>query len=689
MGLRTRIIAVVVIASSIINLFLCFYITDQIRTLEFKSLQAKIDKAAYVMRIVNTLPLYNVDIEVLKMNIETFFDDENMKSISIQDASIDIDIHLEREFSPGGTDIKKSFFIDYNGLKLGKLSVVYSTSLIEKKLTGFRTRMLWFTFSVILAMAVVLVFLINVVIKPVTRLANIASEIAAGNLDKEIIQSGVGEVGILSHNFAVMRDAIKGKIEDLAYANKVLESEVIEKSEQEKKVLHQSMVISSVNTFFQHSMTALSSSQIARQFIPVAQKVVPGPYCLVGLVCEKENFLDILALSREAEDQCPILDPEYSSQGMRQHISGRLVKAIADRVPVISNDVIMDLDFSLVPEKHLPIKTIMVVPMIHGQDVLGLVAFAGKDEEYSSQDVNAAQTMCTALVEALTLRMQQDSKLRLEKTVVQSEKMASVGRFAAGMAHQINDPLAGILENARMIRNSIETPIPENLTVAGKYGLDFNGISRFMKETGINQRLELIMAAGKKALDIVSNMLSLSQKGSADFEAADVSLLLDQALELAAAEYTLKKQFQFKRIQVLRDYAPDLPSIECRAGELKQVFLNILLNGARAMTRNGDKNFSPTFFMRTWKSDDKICVEIRDNGPGMDEEVRSRIFEPFFSARVEEDEDVKGLGLFVSYFIITENHSGTIDVTSAPDEGTCFKLLLPLHPEKSKETSPV
>ncbi|MDD9303956.1 MAG: HAMP domain-containing protein [Desulfobacter sp.] len=206
-----------------------------------------------------------------------------MKSIGIFESDIDIDIYLEREFDPGGMDIHKSFYIYYNGLKLGKISVVYSTSLIEKRLAGFRGEMLWFTFSVILVLAIVLVFVINALMKPVITLADVASEIAAGNLDKKIEESGVGEVGILSRNFAIMRDAIKDKIEDLAHTNADLEDEIQQKILKEKKILHQSKVMSSVNMFFHKSMLADSYEQIAQLFIPIALSVIPGPYCFVGL----------------------------------------------------------------------------------------------------------------------------------------------------------------------------------------------------------------------------------------------------------------------------------------------------------------------------------------------------------------------------------------------------------------------
>jgi len=152
MGLKSRIITIVVFACSIINLFLCFYITEQIKTLEFASLRTKIDKVAYMMRLVNARPLYNVDKETLRVNLETFFDDQNMKSILVQESEIDLDLHLSREFESKGLEIQKDFYIYHKGLKLGKMKVVYSTSLIEKKLAGFRNQMLYFTFTITLCL---------------------------------------------------------------------------------------------------------------------------------------------------------------------------------------------------------------------------------------------------------------------------------------------------------------------------------------------------------------------------------------------------------------------------------------------------------------------------------------------------------------------------------------------------------
>ena len=678
MGLRSRIITVVLVACSIISLFLCFYITDQVRKLELASLRTKIDKAAYVMRLVNTRPLYNVDLETLKVNMETFFDDENMKSISILESDIDINIHLEREFEPGGTDIHKSFYIYYNGLKLGKINVVYSTSLIEKKLAGFRTKMIWFTFTVIVVLAFFLIFMINAMVRPVTKLAEVASEIAAGNLEKEIEEDGVGEVGILSRNFAIMRDAIKDKIEDLALTNQNLEGEIREKILKEKKILHQSRVISSVNTFFQKSMMAESYGEVAELFIPIAQGVIESRYCFVGEAGDEEmDHLEILAISEKTRQDCRI-----SGSGLRlpvKCIRGLKEKIFIKKESLIANYPMTHPEFLTLPDNHIPIDGFLGIPMVAGSKVIGIVGFSGKDGEFTKEDQDAAQMLVMALVEALSLRKKEEEKNRLEELVVQSEKMVSLGGLAAGMAHEINNPLAGILQNTQVIRNRIEGELPANLRIAEELDLDFSAMRTYMVRRDIHKMLDSVMAAGKRAADIVANMLSFSRKSTSGFLLEDLSLLLDQTLELAASDYNLKKKFDFKQIRIERDYDPGLSQVECKASEIQQVFFNIFSNGAQAMVSGAAASEEePCFVLKTYMDGDYACVDIRDNGPGMDRKLRKRIFEPFFTTKgVGEG---TGLGLAVSYFIVTENHKGSIDVDSSPGKGARFRVRLPLKP---------
>jgi signal transduction histidine kinase len=152
--------------------------------------------------------------------------------------------------------------------------------------------------------------------------------------------------------------------------------------------------------------------------------------------------------------------------------------------------------------------------------------------------------------------------------------------------------------------------------------------------------------------------------------------LMDKTVELAANDYDLKKKYDFRHIELVRDYAPDLPGIHCTPTEIEQVLLNLLKNSAQAMAgRPKDSTEPPRITLRTRLQHDKVCIQVLDNGPGMDEETRKRVFEPFFTTKSVGEGT--GLGLSVSYFIITTNHGGSFTVDSEPGKGACFTILLP------------
>jgi len=668
MGLRTRIIVFSVVAFSAVNLGLCFYITHHVKVLELERLQTQIDKSAYLMRHINTLPLYNVDLESLKMNMETFFDDENIKRLSLQDSEVNININLKRQMPVGGTDIKKSFVIDYKGLTLGRLSVVYSTGLIEKKMAGFQVKMLIAALLVTLAITLVFSFLIHIITKPVAKLARVTSDIAAGDFDIEIEQTGVGEVKTLSRNFTLLCNTIKKQKKEIASADKRIENTVRHKNSQSGEPVRQEVITSCVNRFIKKAITAQSLQEISQIFIPIVQDLIPAPYCFIGRICDAQNSLEILAVSDEADNACPRM-VEGGHPGFIRHISGRMAQAITTKAPVVANNVSLSSEFSLMPETHLPIDTIMAVPVLQGQDVFGLAVFAGKEIGYTPKDQAVTTMMVMVLEAALNLRHRQEEYQRLENRVVQSEQMVSVGKLAAGIAHEIMGHLIGIDRVVQQIDRCVKNLVPED-----KNGSNSDGLGQYMPEQGVSNRLNEIMQASKKVSALVENMLSFSVMTKEGFSVQDISQLLDQALELASSEYGSNRDFHFSGIQIMKDFNPGLPKVNCRAGELKQVFFNILSNGAYAMAGDTD-NPCPTFFIRTYGKEDQVCVEIRDNGPGMSENIRNRIFEPLYSTKPEGKG--AGVGLFVTYLIVTKNHNGTIEVESAPGEGTCFRISLP------------
>jgi PAS domain S-box-containing protein len=265
-------------------------------------------------------------------------------------------------------------------------------------------------------------------------------------------------------------------------------------------------------------------------------------------------------------------------------------------------------------------------------------------------------------------------RVRIEERMVQSEKMMSVGGLAAGMAHEINNPLAGILQNMQVIRNRIMLDTKLNCDAAEEAGITMETLRAYMEKRNLVKMLDSTTEAGLRAAKIVDNMLSFSRKDEAHFEPHSLEEIIERSIELASNDYNLKKRFDFRHIEIERDYEP-LEPIPCERSQIQQVLLNLLSNSAQAMAECSEEITAPKIRIRIRNEVDMALIEIEDNGPGMDAETRKRAFEPFFTTK--EVGHGTGLGLSVSFFIITENHGGTMHLDTAPGRGACFSLRLP------------
>ncbi|WP_162459091.1 PAS domain S-box protein [Desulfosarcina ovata] len=265
-------------------------------------------------------------------------------------------------------------------------------------------------------------------------------------------------------------------------------------------------------------------------------------------------------------------------------------------------------------------------------------------------------------------------QVRLEEMMIQSEKMLSVGGLAAGMAHEINNPLAGILQNASVLRNRLMGDLPANRQAAEAAGITPAAIRHYLELRRLPDMIDGIHESVNRAAAIVRNMLSFARKSDRIFSSQDLGVLLDRTLDLVQTDYSMKTHYDFKHIHINREYDP-APPVLCEATKLQQVFMNILKNGAEAMAGVTDASASPTFVLCIRDDDNWVQVEIEDNGPGMDEKTRRRIFEPFFTTKPVGQGT--GLGLSVSYFIIAEDHGGEMRVHATAGGGTCFVIRLP------------
>jgi PAS domain S-box-containing protein len=266
---------------------------------------------------------------------------------------------------------------------------------------------------------------------------------------------------------------------------------------------------------------------------------------------------------------------------------------------------------------------------------------------------------------------------KIQEVMIQSEKMISVGGIAAGIAHEINNPLGIVLQASQNLQTRIRPDFPKNQEIANNIGLNLELLDRYMKERKIHVFIEDIREAGKRAAFIVRNMLDFSRRSESVRGLCSIGSIAEKSLNLAESDYDLKKSYDFKRIRVDIVQEGEIPLVFCSQTEIEQVFLNLLRNSAQAISTAPKTVQAPHISVRISEQNEWVRIEIDDNGPGIPPEVQRRIFEPFFTTK--KPGEGTGLGLSVSYFIITRGHGGRIWASTNEEGGTRFTIELPVR----------
>ncbi|MBI9074549.1 MAG: PAS domain S-box protein [Desulfatibacillum sp.] len=272
-------------------------------------------------------------------------------------------------------------------------------------------------------------------------------------------------------------------------------------------------------------------------------------------------------------------------------------------------------------------------------------------------------------------------RVAMDEIIIQSEKMLSLGGLAAGVAHEINNPLAGILQNIQVVMNRFSPAFLQNQRVARECQTSMEAINTYLEARGLKQIFALITDSGERAAAIVENLLSFSRKSHSQPEQHNLSELIDKTLELAASDYDLKRKYDFRKIRILREYDASVPTVMCDGGKIQQVMFNLLRNASQAMARENRPDKTPQITVRITANSEMATIEVEDNGPGVPKDLLAKIFEPFFTTK--EVGEGTGLGLFVAYFIVTNNHQGGMRVESPPGQGARFIVQLPLRQQIS------
>lgn len=354
-----------------------------------------------------------------------------------------------------------------------------------------------------------------------------------------------------------------------------------------------------------------------------------------------------------------LIDSQSEEWAVSQHFSREtafdirasvICRAIVDHVIKRRESFVID-ELSRYPrfsqQAEPGIRSALCVPLLVKDEVVGAIQVVNKlNGQFNENDraifLSIAASVAAAIENSRLYSEVADFARELERSqaqLIQAEKMAAVGRLAASIAHEINNPL-------QAIHNSLHLTLKPNLPAE--------------KQT---RYLAMAQEEVERLIDIVRRLLEFYRPSQRRRAIADVNSVIDNVLALT------NKRLQHERISVETRLASDLPLLRVVPDQLAQVFLNIVINAVEAMSQGGRLTICTEA-----TSDGKwVQITFSDDGPGMDEETSASIFEPFFTTK----RTGTGLGLAISYGII-ERHGGGIEVDSAPGRGSTFAVRLPV-----------
>jgi len=375
-----------------------------------------------------------------------------------------------------------------------------------------------------------------------------------------------------------------------------------------------------------------------------------------NLLTIKKGDIDwqTLALTKPVQTLLNTFIPTEPSTWVRTNLASN----VCDIIPFMQEPLLLALK---IPQ-HQNINKIILINIEHycySNDFKSTLAIAANQFTGIVQKTSTEKMLSTNYSQLKkTLKLLKKTQQQL----IHNEKMVSLGQLAAGVAHEINNPLSYLSSNLETLQdyiNQYEAIIDKSFIDKTSDSTDIDELN-YLKEDS-KELLSACLNGVKRVADIVTNLKQFSKKGSSEFSPTNLVDVIEDSLAIV----TNKIKYKYN---VSISHKSDNLIVDGNFGQLQQVFVNLFINAIDAMPERGSLS------IQTSSSDNEVIIVVKDNGIGMKDDTKTRIFEPFYTTK--DESKGTGLGLSVSYAIITK-HNGSITVDSSVGKGTTFTLIFP------------
>ena len=437
------------------------------------------------------------------------------------------------------------------------------------------------------------------------------------------------------------------------------------------------------------------SGKILRVIASSPTDVGPVLRAIVESACELCDAVDAIVLLKDGDSQrmsahhgpIPI---DYERWPLsRKWVAGR---AFLDQKPVHVHDLLSTEGDEFPDTRQRTARTgtrsILSVPLLREGKSIGTIVLRRTEvHPFSDKQIALLQTFADQAVIAIgnvqmfeqvqertkELSLSLDELRTAQDRLIQTEKLASLGQLTAGIAHEIKNPL-NFVNNFSALSMELVDELDDLLkpaTLDNKTREETSELTQMLKGN-----LEKVVQHGQRADSIVKNMLLHSREGSGERRSVDLNAIVEDSLNLAY-HGARAENWEFN-IRLERSFDPAAGMVDLFPQEITRVFLNLISNGVyAAMKRKAEMGdgYEPTLAAATGDLGDRVEIRIRDNGSGIPQGVKEKIFNPFFTTKPPGEGT--GLGLSLSYDIVVKQHSGSIEVDTQPGEFTEFRVILP------------